>query len=434
MKAEKLIQKTEEEDELARTQIREVANWFHEKDGELVPKQEAVESLSEDLDLDIPEHLTEKEFYNQLIGDLVGDHVDPVQMVNNGKGKYVGVIDYSEHDTYYTYDEYHDIEGKYTRGVCAACIHESSKSSEPFTRHTGKFGNEPYGDEEQLHDEMQIHIDAVHSDIGKIKTGATLASGTTIAGNTAFHAGNDGPASGLSADDVDGSEPPFPNSDLGNDSVTFAGQTAALGGSATVGLSNLDDYDLSSSDLIDGGTTIWDTSVGEIPDNAMGLIANSTLANSSLTVDTGTDLTSGGSVSLGGSVTIDHANTSTQGDVTTGGATVIDDIGLDGNGHVNNLNTENRTLDDWDDANTDIGLGNQRLDNTKSIQFTNSEIGDLQNLGLGWDNSEGGGGLSGGLIIQDNSGSQGWVINSSDADYDIQKNGSDGAGIINFKT
>jgi len=207
MKAEEVINNTEDEKELAQSQIRQVADWFHENSGELLPKQKAISQLKNDLDIHTPQHLTKEEFYSQLIGDLVGDHVDPVQMVKNGKGKYVGVIDYSEHDTYYTYDEYHDIEGKYTRGVCAACIHKSSKSSEPFTRHTGKFGNEPYGDKEQLKKEMKIHVDAVHStNKVEVETGATLASGTTIAGNAAFHAGNDGSGSGLNADLLDGNE------------------------------------------------------------------------------------------------------------------------------------------------------------------------------------------------------------------------------------
>jgi len=35
-----------------------------------------------------------------------------------------------------------------------------------------------------------------------VATGATLASGTTIGGNTAFHKGNDGSGSGLTADGV----------------------------------------------------------------------------------------------------------------------------------------------------------------------------------------------------------------------------------------
>jgi len=277
MKAQDVIEDTEEEQYLAQSQIRKVADWFHNNQGELFPREEAVEKISDDVELEVPDHLTHKSFISQLIGDLVGDHVDPVQLIQNANAKYVGIIDYDEHSTYYTYDEYHDIEGKYKRGVCAACIHESSKSSEPFSRHTGNFGNSPYGDEDQLAEEIGIHVEAVHSgeDV-EVETGATLASGTTIAGNTSFHAGNDGSASGLSADDVDGSEPPFANSDL---------------------------------------------------------------ANSAVTVNTGTYVTGGGSVSLGSSINIDHADTSTQGDVSAAAGAAITDVNLDGNGHITSLGT-----------------------------------------------------------------------------------------------
>jgi len=154
--------------------------------------------------------------------------------------------------------------------------------------------------------------------------------------------------------------------------------------------------DVDGKDLEDGLTTIYDSSANEIPEAALGTISNSTLSNSSVTLNandgisgggsvslgdsvgvninpsdfagsglttdgsdnidltndsvtitSGTDLTGGGTVSLGGSVTIDHANTSSQSNVTTGGSTVIDDITLDGNGHVSGLNTENRSLSDW---------------------------------------------------------------------------------------
>jgi len=54
-----------------------------------------------------------------------------------------------------------------------------------------------------------------------------------------------------------------------------------------------------------GGTIVWDDSVGEVPDSALGTIENATLSNSSVTVSAGDGLKSGGSVSLGGSVTLD---------------------------------------------------------------------------------------------------------------------------------
>lgn len=62
--------------------------------------------------------------------------------------------------------------------------------------------------------------------------------------------------------------------------------------------------DLNANDLQDDTDTIWDASAEEIPDSAMGSIDNSTLTNSSVTVTAGDGVKGGGSVSLGGSITI----------------------------------------------------------------------------------------------------------------------------------
>jgi len=93
-----------------------------------------------------------------------------------------------------------------------------------------------------------------------------------------------------------------------------------------------------SGDLTDGANVIYDQSASEIPDSAMGSISNSTLTNSSITVNGGTDI-SGGSASLGGSLTIDHADTSTQGNVSAGAGAAITDINLDGRGHTTSIST-----------------------------------------------------------------------------------------------
>ena len=51
-----------------------------------------------------------------------------------------------------------------------------------------------------------------------------------------------------------------------------------------------------------------------------------------------------------GNLSVEHSDASTQGDVSTAGATLIDDVQLGNNGHVSNINTENRNVDDWDPA------------------------------------------------------------------------------------
>lgn len=185
---------------------------------------------------------------------------------------------------------------------------------------------------------------------------------------------------------------PIPNTDLSNNSITVSsgtnitgGGTVSLGGTTTIDHADtstqgdissaagaavtditLDDqghttsigttdfdsrFVLESGDTMSGGLTIGGdltaTNGETIWDESATYIPQARLQNDSVTINSGTDLTGGGGVSLGGSVTIDHADTSNQGDVTTGGATVIDDIYVDGNGHVDSLNTENRSLSDW---------------------------------------------------------------------------------------
>jgi len=125
-----------------------------------------------------------------------------------------------------------------------------------------------------------------------------------------------------------------------------------------------------SGDLTDGANVIYDQSASEIPDSAMGSISNSTLTNSSITVNGGTDI-SGGSASLGGSLTIDHADTSTQSNVSTSVDAVINGIDLDGRGHVTSINTQNRSLDSWATA-TDDNLVEFGSNNDFSIQYESS--------------------------------------------------------------
>ena len=99
-------------------------------------------------------------------------------------------------------------------------------------------------------------------------TGGTFTSGTLSLGL------NDG----TSAQDITGLWTSIPNSALANSAITIAGTSVSLGGS------------------ISGDDIIADVSAGQI--------TNSQLVNSSLTVTAGSGLANGGSVSLGGSVTL----------------------------------------------------------------------------------------------------------------------------------
>ncbi|MFB6209763.1 MAG: twin-arginine translocation signal domain-containing protein [Candidatus Nanohaloarchaea archaeon] len=76
----------------------------------------------------------------------------------------------------------------------------------------------------------------------------------------------------------------------------------------------------------------------------------------------------------------------------------------------------------------------QDIHSVNGIIFANQEHSNLSDREIGWDDSEGGGSEAGGLIFQDYNGDHGWIISSQDGVWDIQKNGSDQNGTINFKT
>ena len=69
------------------------------------------------------------------------------------------------------------------------------------------------------------------------------------------------------------------------------------------------------------------------------------IGNGTITINAGGGLSTGGSFSTNQSsnqtVTIDHANTSSQGSVNNSGGTVIQDVSVDAYGHITNLNSSN---------------------------------------------------------------------------------------------
>lgn len=72
----------------------------------------------------------------------------------------------------------------------------------------------------------------------------------------------------------------------------------------------------------------------------------------------------------GNQTTIRHLDTSSQGNVSTGGATVIDDINVDGYGHVTNMNTQNRRLSDWNVPTSDLNISDENLDNVGNLNVS----------------------------------------------------------------
>lgn len=180
--------------------IRDAADWFHDHEGEMFERDEARDRLADDINVD-------DDVAQSLIAELVGDTVDPIVQARANGIKYVGVAEFKEFEGAYGYLDYDDVMGKRKRVVCQQCVNEAEYDNQ-VTHATagdpnGTFGsNDSYSDLlEGVHD----HYEDAHSVIpSEVKTGASLASGTTIGGNTSWHAGNDGGSSGLDADTVDG--------------------------------------------------------------------------------------------------------------------------------------------------------------------------------------------------------------------------------------
>jgi len=109
-------------------------------------------------------------------------------------------------------------------------------------------------------------LSGVRSDLSvpdvDLEPGASLASGTTIGGNTAWHAGNDGTGSGLDADLLDGQDAsdlccllqrdPEGNAYIQNTSRTYAGSIIASIGSYS-GANYYTDTTLTATNSWDAG-------------------------------------------------------------------------------------------------------------------------------------------------------------------------------------
>lgn len=184
---------------------KQAAEWFlsdTSPDG-LVPREELLKELSGELSVTEP-------VANRVVSGLVGDVVDPVQQVTHPeKGKLVGVIEYHEYPDSgcYGYVNYDDVTGDAKRVVCSRCV-ETAEVDTDVTHATAGGGSmsEDAG-WEQLVNRVEKHYANSHEVTpDSVTVGASLASGTTISGNTAFHLGNDGQGSGLDADTVDGKD------------------------------------------------------------------------------------------------------------------------------------------------------------------------------------------------------------------------------------
>lgn len=202
MDAKELISEAIAEQSELYDHVRDAANWFHEREGTFLERDDAINRLASDLNI-------EKRVASNLISELVSDVVDPVVQVMVSGQKHVGIVEYVEGEGWYGYSDFDDLKGERKRIVCAQCVHDATYDHEVVhaTAGEGSFTDQPSADYDVLVAAIENHYEEAHNGVvpEDVETGASLLSGTTIGGNTAWHSGNDGGSSGLDADTVDGS-------------------------------------------------------------------------------------------------------------------------------------------------------------------------------------------------------------------------------------
>lgn len=208
---QELIQKQNKEQEVRTQLAKDALNWFLDDNiGELFPRGKVVDRLSNELD--IPKHQA-----NTAISDTVGDIVDPVQQIVKSNKKYVGVIEYKifNDEGAYGYIDFDDRKGKRKRVVCARCVEKHTYDENINHATQGEGSSNVDATWQQLLNKVTSHYAAQHTTSpSHIEPGASLVSGTTISGNTSFHAGNESTITANSADLTPATT--SPSDELGN--------------------------------------------------------------------------------------------------------------------------------------------------------------------------------------------------------------------------
>jgi hypothetical protein len=147
---------------------------------------------------------------------------------------------------------------------------------------------------------------------------------------------------------VKGHASEFDRLDSNNDGIVDEADTLTAGGN------------LKGDLLAVNGEKVWNEAGGYVP--------QAQLQRDTVTVSTGTDLTGGGDVSLGESITINHEDTSTQSNVSAGSGAAITDVNLDGNGHVTSISTTPIAISDTHTAVSEGGV--EMYGSVDDINFT----------------------------------------------------------------
>mgnify|MGYP000206341432 CR=1 FL=1 len=172
--------------------------------------------------------------------------------------------------------------------------------------------------------------------------GGTMTGAITFASGQTFD-GRDVSADGAKLDGIE--------ANAKNDQTITAGTGLTGGGTGDVTISHSDTSTLSGT----YGSTAIGTKIEQITVDALGHVtAITTGATGDIqAVTAGSGLTGGGT---SGSVTISHADTSSQASVNNSGRTYIQDITLDGFGHVTGIATATETVVNTD-TNTTYSAG-----------------------------------------------------------------------------
>lgn len=194
---DELIAEVKQEQQTRGELATETLQWFLDDTvGELFPRGDVVDVLSDELNITNRQAST-------AISDIVGDIVDPVQQIVKGNKKYVGVIAYKVFNDKgaYGYVNFHDRKGKRKRVVCARCVEKHTYDENIKHATQGEGSSNTDATWQQLLNKITSHYASHHTTSPScIKPGASLVNGTTISGNTSFHAGNESTITANSAD------------------------------------------------------------------------------------------------------------------------------------------------------------------------------------------------------------------------------------------
>lgn len=187
-----------------RDHLRDVADWFHEHEGDMFERNEAIGLVADEFELSDRQA-------NKVVSALVSDVVDPVVQAVHEDGKHVGIVEYHEYPESgaYGYMDVSDVAGSRRRVVCARCVETAEVDRDVANATAGEnsFTDRPDASYEALRERVEQHYEDSHDVVPEsVETGASLATQTTIGGNTSFHAGNDGPGSGIDAETVTGTD------------------------------------------------------------------------------------------------------------------------------------------------------------------------------------------------------------------------------------